>query len=166
MTRRPTAGTFFCHAAYRQAKNTPTLYGYLYYNGVKIDLINRLGTGGGNTYGYSNPGMNIALNDGGKTGLHNYQANSPVYVGGRLTETWRPDSGGAALAGAGGVYNGVNPNGTWELFLADLSAGSKSKLSGWSLEITAVPEPITWALGIFGSVAGLTALLRRRAAAV
>jgi hypothetical protein len=38
------------------------------------------------------------------------------------------------------------------LFIADLSAGSQSQLDSWSLNISAVPEPVNVALGIFGGV--------------
>ena len=43
-------------------------------------------------------------------------------------------------------------NGTWTLFLADLSAGAQSQLVSWELDITAVPEPVNVALGIFAGV--------------
>jgi hypothetical protein len=46
----------------------------------------------------------------------------------------------------------VNPNGTWTLFVADVSGGSISTINGWSLEIIPVPEPINVALGIFAAV--------------
>ena len=44
-----------------------------------------------------------------------------------------------------------NPNRTWTLFLSDVSGGGgTSSLIRWELDITAVPEPVTMALGIFG----------------
>lgn len=49
-------------------------------------------------------------------------------------------------------FNGLNPNGTWTLFLADLSSGGVSQLVSWELDITPVPEPVNVALGIFGGV--------------
>jgi hypothetical protein len=42
------------------------------------------------------------------------------------------------------VLSGTDPNGTWTLFLSDLSVGGVYELNTWSLEITAVPEP-EWA---------------------
>jgi subtilisin-like proprotein convertase family protein len=41
-------------------------------------------------------------------------------------------------------FNGLNPNGSWTLFLADMSGGAVSTLQSWELDITgtaAVPEP-------------------------
>ena len=51
-----------------------------------------------------------------------------------------------------GAFNGLDPNGTWTLFVADVSGGDVSTLVSWELEITAVPEPTTWALGILGGM--------------
>ena len=49
-------------------------------------------------------------------------------------------------------FNGLDPNGTWTLFIADVSGGDQSTLVSWELDITAVPEPVTVALGIFGGL--------------
>ena len=46
-------------------------------------------------------------------------------------------------------FGGQDPNNTWALFFADTSPGGQSTLEGWSLDITAVPEPVNLALGIF-----------------
>jgi hypothetical protein len=80
-----------------------------------------------------------------------------------LTGTWQPDgraidpqSSPSAFDSASrvsfGSYNGLNPNGTWTLFIADMSAGAQSQLVSWELDITAVPEPVNVALGIFAGV--------------
>lgn len=55
-------------------------------------------------------------------------------------------------------------NSTWTLYLADLATGGgTAQLSNWGLsfDVTPVPEPATWALLIFGGVAGGTLLARR-----
>jgi hypothetical protein len=56
----------------------------------------------------------------------------------------------------------MNPNGTWTLFIADLSGGEQSTLVSWSLDITAVPEPVNVALGIFAGVFLVVILARSR----
>ena len=53
------------------------------------------------------------------------------------------------------------PNGTWTLFIADLSAGEQSTLLDWGLDITAVPEPVTSALLVFAGVLGCVTLARK-----
>ena len=60
-----------------------------------------------------------------------------------------------------------NPNGAWTIFFADMASGpgspaSTSTLVGWSLEITAVPEPANVALGIFGGGFLVVSLARSR----
>src|ERR1019366_4008189 len=82
---------------------------------------------------------------------------------GQWTGTWQPDGRAIDPQGAPstfdsasrvnfGSYNGMNPNGTWTLFIADMSAGGQSELLSWELDITAVPEPVNVALGIFAGV--------------
>lgn len=52
--------------------------------------------------------------------------------------------------------NGDNPNNTWALVLWDNGgSGIENGLVSWSLDITAVPEPIHVALGIFAGLAVL-----------
>jgi len=120
------------------------LYGYLSYNGTLVTLLNRVGTGAGGSiqqvFGFSTAGFNnIALNDAGTGGnIHNV-ANPVSGI------SYTPDGGSLAS------FNGSNPNGTWTLFFADMGAGNTSTLQGWSLDITAVPEPVNEAIAIFGA---------------
>ena len=61
---------------------------------------------------------------------------------------------------SGGLI-GSNPNGTWTLFLQDTS-GAETLVS-WGLgDITAVPEPVNVALGIFGGVVLFVIVVRSR----
>jgi hypothetical protein len=142
------------------------LYAYLSYGGVLIPLLNRVGvtgTGGGDAFGYGDTGFNVTLSSAGANDVHFYGNHSPSFSGGQLTGTWQPDgraidpqSSPSAFDSASrvsfGSYNGLNPNGTWTLFIADMSAGAQSQLVSWELDITAVPEPVNVALGIFAGV--------------
>jgi subtilisin-like proprotein convertase family protein len=119
------------------------LYAYLSYNGTLVTLLNRVGTGSGNaiqsTYGFSTAGFNnVTLSDVGTGGnIHNVQS---------------PGSAVSYTADGGSLssFNGLDPNETWTLFFADLSGGNTSTLNGWSLDVTAVPEPVNVSLAIFG----------------
>jgi hypothetical protein len=150
------------------------LYAYLSYNGVLVPLLNRVGvtaTGGGNSFGYSDTGFNITLGSTGSD-VHFYGAGSPSFNGnGQLTGTYQvdgrtidPNSAPGAFDSASRVtfagYNGMNPNGTWTLFFADMSAGAQSTVESWELDITAVPEPANIALGVFGGLFLLTGIWR------
>lgn len=50
-------------------------------------------------------------------------------------------------------FNNLNPNNTWGLELWDNSSSMiENGLVSWSLDVTAVPEPITYALPLFGLI--------------
>jgi hypothetical protein len=78
----------------------------------------------------------------------------------------------AAISGTyspqGGVnfssFQNVSPTGDWLLYVTDNAAGDQGILSGWSLNLDVVPEPVTEALVIFGGLAGVLALARSRRA--
>ena len=44
------------------------------------------------------------------------------------------------------VFDGESASGTWTLFISDLADVDVGRLSSWSIEFTAVPEPTTLAL--------------------
>ena len=151
------------------------LYAYLSYGGVLVPLLNRVGVTSGNAFGYGDSGFNITLSSAGANDVHNYGNYSPSFNGsGQLTGTWQPDgravdplSAPSAFDSASrvnfGSFNGLDPNGTWTLFVADLSSGGQSQMVSWELDITAVvPEPVNVALGIFGGVSLLTVAARSR----
>lgn len=127
------------------------LYAYLVApNGTLVVLMNRPGVSV-NLFGATGAGMNITLLDG--TSDHG---------------TIQNETGGSVLGGsynpAGGLvnFNGSVANGTWSLFYADLSGGGgASTLNSWSLEITAVPEPVNVALTVFLSIVGAAVLVRK-----
>ena len=135
------------------------LYAYLSYGGNLVPLLNRVGVGtinGGTAFGSTGSGFTVTLASTG-TDIH--------WTSGTLTGNYLADgraidplSGAVNFNADGarnldGTFGGVNPNGTWTLFFADVSGGGgTATLNGWSLDVTAVPEPAAW--GII-SAAGL-----------
>lgn len=123
--------------------NLGDLYSYLSYNGHVVVLLNRPGTGGNplnlGVQGSSSYSFAGTLADGYSTSVDASGGTSGSYQA----------SGGAT---AFQTFNGLTAAGNWTLFFADLSGGdgaNTTTLTGWTLNITAVPEPVTLALTVF-----------------
>ena len=131
------------------------LYGYLRHDSGFSVLLNRPGRASGNLPGYDDAGFNVTFAGDAINGdIHYYQPAS----GSPLTGLWQPDaraidpdSSGAAFDAASRTatldsFSGLNANGAWTLFLADVASGGNSALNGWGMEITPVPEPHEYAI--------------------
>ena len=149
------------------------LYAYLAGpNGGFAVLLNRVGvSNNASAFGYSTAGLNVTLDGTAANSIHYYQNFSfTLNGGGQLTGTWQPDGinidplsapGWFLVAGQTALLsslNGTDPNGTWTLFLADLSLGGNATLVDWGLQI-AIPEPAPIVLGVWGLA--IFGLLRR-----
>lgn len=152
------------------------LYAYLLSpEDSSVILLNRVGMSSSNYFGYGDTGFNITLDSASGNNVHNYQNFSPTFNGsGQLTGTWAPDrrtndpaySAPSAFDAAptGNTFanlDGLNPNGVWTLFIADLSPGGQSTLVSWGLTVVTVPEPQTWTL-LGGSLAAFWMMARQR----
>ena len=119
------------------------LYAYLVHDSGFSVLLNRVGKTLIDSFGYGDAGFNITLDDQAPNGdIHKYQ--NVTVPSGPLTGTWAPDGRDidpafvtdfdprTALLSS---FQGVNPNGQWILFVADLVAGDVSTLVSWELDI-------------------------------
>lgn len=151
------------------------LYGYLVLqNGsgtYTSILLNRVGREDASGFGFSTGGFgSIVLSSAGGTDIHT--VTSPAggtYSADGRTVNPNGDFSGPGVASRPAQLNvftagGISANGTWTLFLADLSGGDVSHLVSWGLDVSVVPEPTTWALiGFVALLAGgkLVSLRRR-----
>jgi len=140
------------------------LYAYLRHGSGFSILLNRLGRSSQQPFGYDDPALSIRLADNAPNGnIHFYRNVLTPAPGQSLTGTWAPDgreilpiaeadlfSATPSTAGLDS-FSGIDPDGTWTLFLADVSGGIQHQMNAWSLELTGVPEP--------EQVAGLTSFL-------
>jgi subtilisin-like proprotein convertase family protein len=107
-------------------------------------LLNRVGVGSGNTFGYGDTGFNVRLSDtSGANNIHTYQIGLyNLNLAGQLTGTWAadgltlspqsaPSAFDSATPTAGlASFDGADPNGVWTLFISDVAGGNESTLVG------------------------------------
>lgn len=133
---------------------TGDLYAYLVHDSGFSVLLNHVGLGTGInptlTYGYGAGTMNVTIAD------DNFNGGGPFnsihgFGGGNVSGTWNPDGGSL------GSFLTTPANGTWSLFIADMSSGEVTTVQTWGLQldIVAVPEVETWVAaalaGAFGA---------------
>ncbi len=135
-------------------------------NGGYAVLLNRVGRTEIDPLGYGDNGFDITFTLLGND-VHLYQNHSPVYDGsGRLTGTWGADGRNVDPDSVLGTdlrtanldqFFGINPNGDWTIFVADMNQNGTVTLDSWGLNIATIPEPGTLGLLALGALA-----LRRR----
>jgi subtilisin-like proprotein convertase family protein len=156
------------------------LYAYLVGpNGGFAVLLNRSGVGPTSSSGYGDQGFNVTFSDTAANGDIHYYQNTSNPMGGQLTGTWQPDGEAVDPQQSASLFPGpsgfpaaqtamlssfemTDPNGTWTLFIADLSPGGVSTLTDVGLTIMTVPEPSPLVLALLGGTATLMIWGRRR----
>jgi len=143
------------------------LYAYLVHSSGFAVLLNRVGRGtgpGDSAAGYGTAGMDVLLDNIGTAGNIHDVPGPGTSAGWTGTPTYQADGRNISpLATVGSFdsgtpvaplssFNGLNGNGAWTLFIADVSGGDQSTLTSWGLEIAAVPEPGSF---VEGAVAAL-----------
>jgi subtilisin-like proprotein convertase family protein len=130
------------------------LYAYLVHGSGFAVLLNRVGVTTDGSPGFGTAGMNVMLD--GSAVLNIHDVSGP---GAPPTYSYQPDGRNISPLSSGSVlgsttptallssFNGLDLNGNWTLFLADVSGGAQSTLESWTLEIAAVPEPGTMVEG-------------------
>jgi len=139
------------------------LYAYVVHGSGFAVLLNRPGRSASALDGSGSSGMSVTFADAASFDIHTAIPMS----GGTVTGTYQPDG---RITDPLLVLNtdprpamlsdfiGIDPNGTWTLFLADQSAGEISTLQNWSMTITGVPEPSSALLALLS----VSAILRRK----
>jgi subtilisin-like proprotein convertase family protein len=145
------------------------LYGYLVLQSADNTtttsiLLNRVGRTDASGFGFSTSGMNVILSSDQTQGYQNiHDVANPsggTYLADGRTVDPNGDFNGATSPAGLQTISGHNANGAWTLFLSDMAVGDQSTLASWNLTVSVVPEPVTWAVMIFGAVLGLLGLVR------
>lgn len=136
------------------------LYAYLSHGSGFSVLLNRPGRTAGNLNGFGSSGMNLTLSDSYLTDIHT-AANNPLIGNfapdGRFVNPFAvldTDPRTAMLSS----FTGLEANGDWTIFFADVSPLAASTIQSWSVSLSVVPEPGSAALV---GLAGLLYLTRR-----
>lgn len=134
-------------------------YAYLQHDSGFAVLLNRTGRTAVNGFGYGDSGFHVTFDDSAANGdIHQYR-NVTNPGGGALTGIWQPDgratNPNSVLATDTRVamldsFQGLDPNGAWTLFVADVSPIGTAALQGWTLnfEVAPIPEPGTIGFGV------------------
>jgi len=126
------------------------LYAYLVHDTGFTVLLNRVGRQTGNASGYGDSGMNVVFSAAGVNGDIHLNGGAGVPSG-----SYMPDGRNISPLATVGIFDaaertallssftGLNPNGSWTLYVADLSGGEQSTVTSWGLDIgvASVPEP-------------------------
>jgi subtilisin-like proprotein convertase family protein len=150
-------------------------YIYLQHDSDLAVLVNRPGRRAGAPGGYAdNQSMGVTFTMLGTNDIHDYRlavtGSHTVALSGPLAGSWQPDGRAVDPATvldtsprtAGlDVFAGDPADGTWRLFVADMSNGAVHQLNAWTLRVTTIPEPGSAAL-LFAALASAAGLRRRR----
>ena len=127
------------------------LYCYLQHSSGFSVLLNRVGRSSTNSLGYGDSGLNLTFDDASTNGdIHVYRQTLGGAITNALGGVWAPDGrttdpatvlDSSARPAMLGSFNGLNPNGEWVLFVADMDAGDLFSLDSWGMEITGYTPP-------------------------
>jgi len=136
------------------------LYAYLEApNGATVGLFDQPGVSGLDPFGYGGSGLDVTLSDTG-TG----QLQTAAETDGEV------ETGNFQATGSFASFNGLSPDGIWDLFVADVAdGGGQAVLDNWSLDIATVPAtvpepgqvPAMMLLGLAGLSVGATRWLAK-----
>lgn len=153
------------------------LYAYLLFNNgsspaTQVILLNRIGNTAANPFGSQDPGLNVTFSDSALTDIH----LAPDTGDSPLTGTFQVDGRNVdpQLALDTSLrttflssFDGVSPDGTWTLFVADMAGGDTtdtSTLVSWGMDITVAPEPDSFSLLVVGlGIIGIAVFFRVKA---
>lgn len=132
------------------------LYAYLSHGSGFSVLLNRPGRTAAVDEGSGAMELLISISGSGISDVHTALPSS-----GSVTGVFQPD--GRNLDPAASLdtsprtalmdsFNGLDANGDWTLYLADIAAGDTMTLNSWSLQITGVPEPSVAIMTLLGTL--------------
>jgi len=138
------------------------LYAYVTHDTGFTVLLNRPGRSLADSSGSGATDLTITLDDSAPTDIH-----TSISKSGSVAGTYQPDGRSIDPDNALDTtprtaflssFKGLDPNGEWSLYVADVATGDTMTLASWTLNIILVPEPSTFLLVPVGACL----FLRRR----
>lgn len=121
-------------------------------------LLNRVGRTAGNADGYADTGFTTVTFDGSSLNdIHLYQGVTNPGGGPLTGGTWAVDGRETdplsvldtdARTALLSSFHTLDASGDWTLFIVDNAQFGQGTLVSWDLQITGIPEPATWAVGM------------------
>ena len=102
-------------------------YAYLQYSSGLVVLLNNLG---GGPFGSPGNGFDLTFSDAAA----NVSTAPGLATTAALNGTYAPQAGSLDS-----TFGGLDPDGTWTLFIADTQPGGVGELASWSLQVTGNP---------------------------
>ena len=132
------------------------LYAYLSHGSGFSVLLNRPGRTASVDEGSGAVSLLITIAGSGISDVH-----TGIPASGSVTGVFQPD--GRNLDPAASLdtsprtalldsFNGLDANGEWTLYFADVAAGDTMTLNSWSLQVTGVPEPSVAIMTLLGTL--------------
>jgi subtilisin-like proprotein convertase family protein len=140
------------------------VYAYLSHSSGFCVLLNRPGRSVAAPDGSASSGFSITFDDAAAADIH-----TAIPGAGFASGLFQPDARNTDPLSALNTsprsaflnsFAGLDGNGGWTLFVADVATGEQSTLTGWTLTITGVPEPSTLLLS--AAAGGMLCLRRKR----
>ena len=152
------------------------IYAYVTHGAGFAVLLNRTGRTASDDAGYADSGFAVTFADTpAGNDIHNYRLFAPI-TSGPLTGVWGSDGRNVNPASVLDTtprtasltnLNGLDANGAWTVFVADVSPTGTAKLASYRIQVTGdtVPEPASLLLALCGSSVALLTRRRRWAGA-
>jgi hypothetical protein len=130
------------------------IFAYLVHGGGFSVLLNRPGKSLDQPAGSDASRIEVSFTDDSLADIHNAISNAGVLSGSFQPDAREVDPADALDSSPRSAFlntfQGLDANGDWTLFIADVSAGDIMVLESWTLTVTGVPEPSAAMLALIG----------------
>jgi subtilisin-like proprotein convertase family protein len=140
---------------------TGDLYVWLQHGNALSVLLNRPGRDTGRPEGHANNSLWLLLDDEALLDIHTTEHIEETTRYAAQPDGRQEDPAAVITSSDRGLklntFQGLDPNGEWNLFVSDLSGGGQMRLESWGLEITTGDLLPEGGVSLLGAIAALVA---------